>query len=268
MNNSIRLKSGTTSSKIIPLFLSYLICLIITSHSKAQETSTFQADRPGLSTGTFTLQPKTVQLEWGYQNVQSRISALPNAHIYPEIVLRVGIHPKMELNLSWEGWTRLNNDITFTDQPYSSLSAGGKVRIIQEENFNLTSLWQIDLPVLNRYSDNQFLNPSLGVSMDYGLNERVELFGAVQFSTSKSEDTQILDTDLALGSNFSLSDKTGLFIEYVYSRALNVSGESNQPINGGITYLITPKLQFDLYAGLGLNRNTNHFWGTGLAILF
>lgn len=158
--------------------------------------------------------------------------------------------------------------ITFIDHPYSSLSAGGKVRIIQEENFNLTSLWQIDLPVLNRYSDNPFLNPSLGLTMDYGLNERVELFGAVQFNTSKSEENRILDADLALGSNFSINDKTALFIEYFYSRPFNVSGESYQPINGGLTYLITPKLQFDLYAGFGLNRSTNHFWGTGLAILF
>ena len=108
----------------------------------------------------------------------------------------------------------------------------------------------------------------MGLLWDYQGNSSLSWFGAFQLASEDAGTTRETSAQIALGSSIALTDRVGLFVEYVRSSSFSANTDVTMPINGGFTYLITPKIQFDLYAGIGLNRSTDHFMGTGFAILF
>jgi len=92
----------------------------------------------------------------------------------------------------------------------------------------------------------------------------------MQVSVTKSNPTvqYLVESYIALGSNLSINERLGIYIEYLYLRPINNIGENYQPINGGLTFLITNKLQFDVYTGLDLNKPNKTFLGGGFGFLF
>jgi hypothetical protein len=112
------------------------------------------------------------------------------------------------------------------------------------------------------------VDPTFGLLWDYQGHSSLSWFGAFQLASEDAGTTRETIAQIALGSSIAITDRLGIYLEYFRSSTLSATADVNQPLNGGIAFLITPKIQFDLYAGIGLNRSTDHFMGTGFAILF
>ena len=61
------------------------------------------ADRPGFSTGTYTVKPGKLNTEFGYQYAFNTDGVDRNTQTLPQLNVRVGLSPKAELNLLWDG---------------------------------------------------------------------------------------------------------------------------------------------------------------------
>jgi hypothetical protein len=251
----------------LSLIVTLLWVIIPFTFCTAQHQETVNPDRPGLSTGTYTMAPNTYQLEFGYSRSIGRSNPPSYTSVYPELLIRTGLTSKLEINLFWPGWQVINSDITAREQSRSGIVVGGKYRLSETERFNLSALLQVATPIASGTSGMN-VDPTLGILWDYQGNSSLSWFGAFQLASEDAGTKRETIAQFALGSSITLTDRLGIYLEYFRSSTLSSTADVNQPLNGGFTYLITPKIQFDLYAGVGLNRSTDHFMGTGLAILF
>ena len=233
----------------------------------AQTQDSVTPDRPGLGAGTSVVAPRSFQVEWGYLRSFGQATPRSTGTIYPELRLRTGITPKLEATLYWEGWEVLDDDLSDPQRSTSGIAVGGKYNVAQTERIQLTALAMISTPV-GSGSSTSALDPSLGLAWNYAGKGSLSWFGAFQVVSEGERSSRSTYGQWALGANIAITERLGLFLEYFRSSELSAKSEVYQPINGGLTLLITPKIQFDLYAGAGLNRSTDHFVGTGLAVLF
>ncbi len=62
-----------------------------------------QPDRPGFSTGTYTVEPGLTHLELGFQSAYGNKAGDPDIITGPLLNLRVGLTPSTELNILLDG---------------------------------------------------------------------------------------------------------------------------------------------------------------------
>ena len=67
-------------------------------------------DRPGFSTGTYTVKPGWFNVESGYQYAFNNNGINYTTQTVPLLNLRIGISPKAELNFLWDGWNIQDED--------------------------------------------------------------------------------------------------------------------------------------------------------------
>ncbi|MDF1882446.1 transporter [Sulfurimonas sp. SAG-AH-194-C21] len=243
--------------KFFRIFL--LLSALITS--LLSNNTAIIADRPGFSTGTYTVQPGSLNVEMGY-NYSKDVQTIPL------MVLRTGITSDFELDIMYDGW-----DIKHSDGEQYSITSdiviGGKYRIYESSLYNITFMGLTTLPI---GSENTFkvqsISPFLAILWDYTLSEQTSLFGTLQ-STSYMQDTQrIYDAQLALGASFSHTDKFGSFIEIYTIIPSEKQIGTESVFDGGFTYMLNDDVQLDINMGLGLNAISQNFIGAGVALQF
>ena len=62
------------------------------------------ADRPGFSTGTYTVKPGKLNVELGYQYAFNTNLNNKTTQTLPLLVLRTGLSSNVELDFHWDGW--------------------------------------------------------------------------------------------------------------------------------------------------------------------
>jgi hypothetical protein len=147
------------------------------------------------------------------------------------------------------------------------VALGGKVRLHESEHLNFTAIAQFNFASESPTSSFN-VDPTLGVVWDYDGKGAISWFGALQLSSEGIENDRTTFGQFAIGSIIQISERLSIFTEYFNSISVSSNPVTYHPINGGFTFLVSPKIQFDLYAGVGLNKNTDHFIGSGFAVLF
>ncbi len=221
---------------------------------------TIVPDRPGFSTGTYTVQPKKLNVEIGYNYTK-------NDQTLPLMVLRTGVTNKLELDVMYDGLDIKHND----QKEYtwsSDLIIGAKYRVYESELYNITLMGLSSLPVDSTHNLSfKNMTPLAAVLWDYTFSENIGLFGTLQGSTYYDNE-RIYDFQPAVGASFTHTDKLGSYIE-LYSVIPSSSTQDTQKIiDGGFTYLINDDIQIDLNGGIGLNQESDDFVGFGVAIQF
>jgi hypothetical protein len=241
------------------------ICLLLTQVTVGQESHALEADRPGFSTGTHAAAPGVIYLEWGYRfSFNPRTPIVPYSNL-PELNIRVGIFRNLELSLSWDGWNishpALIEDSTpeHPDKGISVPDFGFKYKLTDSDLFALTLMGNMQT---SSRDDKISLDPHLALLFDFQLHDDVKLYGMSKAGLSNQEDDRVLDSAFALGIEYSLSDKMGIFSEFYRSYVPGIVGFGNE---AGFTYLITNDLQIDIYAGYGINKAIDHYIGAGIA---
>ena len=226
------------------------------------------ADRPGFSTGAYTVKPGKLNVELGYQYAFNKNSSNQSTPTLPLLALRAGLSPKIELDLLWDGWNMDHTDNQPSDTSTGDVSIGGKYRLHESTEYNLTLLGLLSLPTGSSPSTSNNIDPLLGLLWDYYHSSLISLFGVVQTSSFKYDGNRVYDAQVAIGVSFSHTDHVGSFIE-VYSILPSEERLDDEiAIDGGLTYLLSNDTQLDINVGAGLNDATSNFIGFGIASRF
>lgn len=247
--------------------LGFCVVAFVYGNVFAQE-SPIVADRPGFSTGTYTVKPGRYNVEMGYQYGFNNNGVDRSTQTLPQLVLRTGLSSEAELDIIWDGWNIDDADNQSSETSVSDVSVGGKCRIHKGSQANLTAFGLVSLPVGSEPSTSDNVDPLLGLLWDYSLSSRAGIFGVVEASSFEFEGDRVYDVQVAIGASFSHTDRLGTFVE-VYSVVPSESKLDDELVmDGGVTYLLSNDIQIDVNAGLALNDSSSNFVGTGVAVRF
>ena len=248
------------------------LCLLgscITSIARAVEDGPIAPDRPGLSTGTYTVAPGTLYIEAGYQYEFNRSGTDTATSTFPQLVLRTGITDKLELDIVWDGWNRDNVQGIPNETSTGDLIIGGKYRLVESESFNLTLLGLLTARVGSSPSTSDNTDPLIGLLWDYSLSDKTGLFGVLQSTRLEDEgENSFVENQLGLGVSYGHTDKLSSFLEYFTAIPQPSEQDEQHIVDAGVTYLYSDDIQIDFSAGVGLNDETSHFVSVGVAARF
>ncbi|WP_394220777.1 transporter [Alteromonas gracilis] len=230
-------------------------------------SETVQPDRPGLSSGTYTVNPGRYIVEVGVQSDFRRDGNQPNALAIPQLTVRGGITDKLEWDVITNGAILSDADTEPAVWSFSDVSVGGKYSLIEAGNWNLSALALVSLPVGSKESTSDNVDPLVGLLWDANVDEHVSAFANIQMSSFEAEEGRIHDVQIALGLNYLYSEKLGTFVELFATKPYG-NEPSTALVDAGITYLLKDTIQLDVSAGVALNNDTDNFIGAGVAWLF
>ncbi len=251
------------------LVLTYLLAGCLSPSIASAEDGAIAPDRPGLSTGTYTVAPGYVYLEAGYQYEFNRSGADTATQTLPQLVMRTGITEDLEINFMWDGWNKDHMEGLPNETSRADLTIGSKYRIVVSEQYNVTLIGLVSIPVGSEPSTSDNADPLVGLMWDYSLSDSVELFGGVQTTQIEDDDENAyLENQIGLGLGFEHTDRLSSFVEYFGVFPDRSQEDEQHIIDGGLTYLYSDDIQLDISAGVGLNEATSHFISLGVAYRF
>ncbi|HEB56549.1 MAG TPA: transporter [Gammaproteobacteria bacterium] len=225
-----------------------------------------QPDRPGFSTGTYTVAPGRVNLELGVQSSYGDHAGDPDSYTAPLINVRTGLTPSTEFNLLLDGWTREDSG-SDTVTSTSDMLVGAKHRLLSREQYNLSLLGFVSLPTGNAPDSGHF-TPFLGLLWDYEVSSAISAFGTFQFISFIEDGQRSNNFQPAVGLTFSHTDKFSSYIEYYRDMSLNIDIADSDMFDAGVAYLLNDDMQLDFNFGISIDRISSDFIGAGFAIRF
>ena len=229
---------------------SYLFaCLPLLLTVTAPHAEPLVADRPGFSTGTYTVSP-------GHYNIELGLQAESGSHTFPLSNVRIGLTPVAELDLQWSGWNFANGTTTVGD-----LTLGGKYRLFDSDTLDLSLLGLLTLPSGNGNPEGSRAAPLAALLWSH---ETTGLFGMLQLASSNPGSLQT-NLQTAIGASFSHGEQLSSYLELYADHPLNHTGDDSYMVDGGFSWLLDERTQLDLHLGLDMNGNAADFIGLGFA---
>jgi hypothetical protein len=274
------------------LVVGFILCSLL---SNAQ----IETDRPRFTISPNVVPHKALQIESGFiweNDKEEIIGDFPGTGIWEEsyrnlsintLLLRYGLTKNLELRLNTTfrsitmtqfeviepgPWLPPNfqpSESAFDPQRgISSTFIGFKTNLYTSEKLSIGFLGHLHIPELTSGDFLQPLNqqiaPEFLIPVVYSLTNNLSVAAqyGIRWDGLMPNPTSVYS--LALG--YSINKKLKCFIEpYGF---VTVNGDELHSINGGFTYLVLDKLQFDLTGGLGLNDLApNNFVGCGVSYL-
>lgn len=261
----------------------YIFYLLFTSTSfllHAQEDSVqISTDRPGFSDSPQTIPKGYFQLEAGFSFQSETVNPTDKLQLmsWNNTLVKYGIINGWELRLSQtyqtERLLEAGNTHQFVWQSYSGpVVVGTKIDLLTEDGLVPQTAILVEYG-FNTHAFETTLNNSFfraQLSSKYQLNPDWYILANIGYDKYYSGFDRWRYT---LNTGYTLTDKLSAYIEiYGYK------SETLTPLNyfdGGFTYLINPKFQLDIHAGIDLVQQLNNtvdyqqsFVAMGLAYLF
>lgn len=256
---------------VVPWLAAVLItgtALPAASQQSDLEPEPLVTDRPDFTESAVTVAPGKVQLESGY--TFTRVDT-EQEHTLGEVLLRVGVAERVEVRLGVNSFafTRTPGD---TDSGLEDASLGVKVRLADTpERFRLTRpgialLAGTTLPTGGGAFGESTLQPEATLALAWPVSERIGLASNVGYAYASEGGDRFNQFSGSVTLAYALAERLGSYVE-AYGFALDRGdGPDTGFVNGGLTYLLTNDLQFDVRAGVGLNAvEPDYFAGLGFA---
>lgn len=209
-------------------------------------------DRPDQTESPFLVPQAHLQLETG---VGFEKSANSTEQDLPAVLIRIGLTEFAELRLGMEGLQKANTDIDYRYPWEPSFFAGLKMPIYKV-NDGTTQISFIGHIQLAEHNDELFDLPKWGVSPDFRITVQHTLTDWYSLSYNAGCYWQVdarTPTYLYTVSNgFSISEHVGAFIE-IFGEVTGGGYAPMHMLDGGLTYLLTDNMQFDISSGIGIN---------------
>ncbi len=245
--------------------LTFSVGLCVLAGAQDKKFENLSIDRPDVSNLPTTVLPNHYQFElgaeWGRSDFIHEFSA-------PNLLFRTGLNRKSELRVGFTSTSIDSVEKKWNDKTLiTTLSV--KYRILEEKNGRPSVAIQpeFSLPfgdgknVSQTEANFTLMNYSLIFLFNNTLHKKVFFNYNTGILWNKSGEVDYL---LSTSTSFAHTHRLGYFLE-VYS--IFNSHEYPLSIDGGVTYLLRPRFQFDLYAG---NRHAEgyRFWFYGAGVGF
>lgn len=251
---------------------------LLGSSSAVAEEPPLITDRPDQTESAFTVPARLWQIEagWGYGERRDANEDL-SFQAFPQALLRYGLNDIFELRLGVPGLA-----IESTDSGSDSSSTSGLVDatlgfkvVIAEERGALPQTAFLGTLIIpsgdDEFSSNR-VDPSFRFLFSNTLSSRLSLgynLGAVWLTEPDDEGVEdtlsLFDWTVALG--ISATDRLGFFAETFGLVPIDSEARTLTSFDTGLTYLLTPRLQLDGSASIGLSSAAPD-WTIGLGVSF
>lgn len=246
----------------------------------AQEVAPMVTDRPDQTESSSTVQPGSIQIEggWTFSEMSDGLVRL-RGHSIPELLLRIGAAPNVEIRLGFAGWQR--EEVSSQLQSMSAsgvgdLDVGFKYRFAQggADGVSAAVMGTITLPTGGQGFTSDRVEPTLRFSAEKDLSEKLGLGLNMGASVSTEEDALGLkdsEVDLLYTAvlGFSLTERIGAFVESFGFVGASGERDDRHLLDGGFTFSVSPAFQLDVNGGFGLNAASDDwFVGAGISARF
>ena len=234
-------------------------------------------DRPDQTESPDLVPPGYVQIESGvtyerYADDFSNTQFEFNATGFQSLI-RIGVFPSMELRIAPQ-YAIYSSKVTIPgltvfdnrNSGFTPLVIGTKIKIT-DETTNIPAiafLFNVDLPkVASEDFENEYSNSEFRLAFSKQLSDRFSLGANGGALYQLSTQSVIGLYTLALGAN--IYENLGGFIEFY--GFFYPDNDDIHYFDGGLTYLLSKNIQFDVSGGIGLTDNTTDFRvGAGLSV--
>lgn len=231
---------------------------------------TISADRPGFSTGTDTVPPFHLQLESGLTFTSDNAADF-RAWSLPQANLRFGLTQWSEVFVYTPSWISTNSDDGSADG-VSDVTVGFKARFFRQSGArpNVTLIGTMGLPTGDHPFTADEPSPNVILAASWELPGGFSLLanGALGFP-GDGGDAHYLQSSLSLSLGIPITDRLGAFVEYYGLYRADGGPPPENYADGGLTFLLTPRVQLDASVTFGLNSHAADISaGAGISILF
>jgi hypothetical protein len=239
-------------------YLTPLLIILVLFTLNAQESiSPIQPDRPGLGESSQVVPKKYLQIEMG-GNLSIDAEGADRLYevAWNNTTLRYGLFENFELRLAInliQNYSILQGVKENSPLGFSPWSFGCKAKITEQKGAipRTSLLGYIAIPYPSAsFLKTSFIAPSILVPMEWDLTD--QLLFTVNTGVFWNGEDAIPDYFASIGLDYALPKNWGVFIEAYMNmdeNALFLPGA-----NAGVIWRVLPNLQFDLSAGIGLNK--------------
>lgn len=235
------------------------------------------SDRPNFTDTSTTVGYRRLQIESGYTYTHAvGGDSTHDIHDLPELLVRYGLAERLELRVEWnEGmvfdrFTDRNSGRVVTESGSIDVDFGFKYAISKQDKWRPQSaiIVSISAPVGAAFQSSRQVDPFVNYLYSWEFTKKLSMTcNTGSWWTAESGDhlsrlSQTAEVD------YELTEKLRVFTEWYAFFFRNASDDRPQYYyDAGLTYLVTPNIQLDWRAGLGLNSVSDGFFtGCGLTV--
>jgi len=232
-------------------------------HPALHAQNNIAPDRPGIGSGTHTVEQGSLYLEGGVQYFGTEFI---DQYSFGQVLLRTGLSERVELQGQLNSYVFL--DVAGVElDGFQDIGIGLKTDLVNASDrkpLDLSVLTSLSFPTgSDDFSSNEVI-PSIVLLGNYGLNDQWSLDSNLGYTFQFDDlDGQWLFT-LTPATAIPGSGNLGLYVGYA---GFYTSADSRHFIEAGLTLLTAPGFQLDLNSGLEL-EDGDAFSGIGAAKRF
>lgn len=222
--------------------------------------------------------PRLWQIEagWGYGERRDPDTDV-TFQAFPQALLRIGLTDRFELRLGVPGIEIESEDQISGSSSQRGLvdaTVGFKTLIVEEKGARprIAFLGNLNVPSGDDEFTSDRVDPSFRFIFSNDLSSRLSLgYNAGMLWLTEVDKSGVLDTsslvDWTVALGIAASDRLGVFVEAFGLSPIDSDAPTVTSLDSGLTYLLTPRLQIDGSASVGLSSAAPD-WTVGLGISF
>ncbi|HCA42653.1 MAG TPA: hypothetical protein DEP28_05295 [Bacteroidetes bacterium] len=257
-----------------------IFCLLALNTLKSQTVTEIITDRPDATESAFTIPVYKLQIEGGFEYSRNKetVEYLLNSTQErsdiniktPTLLLRYGLNDITELRAGIEYITNKveyskSPDINSNSGDFQNLTIGAKFKIGEAKGWIPESAVIVEggFPLLVSKTSKSII-PSIVFCFENELSDRLSLTYNLGAEGEGEDGSANLLYTISLGAD--ISKNVGVFVENFGQRNIQLNNVPVSYIDGGLSFLAKNNLQFDVYGGTRINKNTNEFFvGAGVS---
>jgi hypothetical protein len=234
-------------------------------------------DRPDQTETAVVVPVGTVQVELGASlAIDDEGGERTETAGAPGTLVRYAFHPRFEMRLEWPGWIEAEGRGASGRSRVSEAAdpeLGVKVALVAARGArpDMALIAHVSLPAGGEPIGSPRADPSVRLSVAHTLSERVGLgwnagWEAASFRDFNGDVHTLTRFVYTACLGFDLSARWGAYTEFFGDLPAGDSTPAAHAFDGGFTFLIAPRVQLDVSAGVGLNTQApDRFVGFGIS---
>ncbi|MGI9457280.1 MAG: transporter [Aeoliella sp.] len=228
-------------------------------------------DRPDFTEASSVVGLGVMQLEAGYTYTRDDSLTPTESHTAPEALLRIGMVAEwFELRLGYTSAREQDGGIT--NSGGEDMFVGMKIAVTQQDCWlpEVAFLGELQIPTGSAGLTADQVLPRGGLIYGWELNNCWSTAGQTIFAEALDDRTanSYFEVSQSWTVGVSLTDNVGAYAEWF--SIIPHDADTNQTesfFDGGLTFLLTPNLQWDVRGGVGLNGAADdYFVGSGFVL--
>lgn len=243
------------------LRLALTLCLL---SLLAASQGPIETNRPGQADPPKVLPPGVAQVESGLRlERESDETPTKNTLTWPQLELRLGVIPRLELQLSADGLVQEWREGQSDETGGGDLELDARLRLWDQAGWRPAAAVELGLsfPVGSDFATSGGFDPEGDILFAWQLEERFTLIGNLDFASETQGDDDssrhfVFRPELSL--DIALGERQGAFVEYFGN--IEESAGDQHSFGAGVTFLLTKNLQLDLSGGAGVTDAAPDFF--------